>query len=1049
MSKSILADSIDEKILTGGRRTSALNERILFKQMVNESFNMNDISADALTGGEIIPLIQGGVSKNVTLDILAGFIGGGGGGSQSFADVMGVSNVYNGGWFSTSGQSEIRNDGTIYLNWTNGTQQSNVYIESSKSVMSHYDASYSGEFLTETEHLTQKFSDSTTGNIIGDFTITPDYLQAVYSDLSTYENKMYFDPGGIFLRFSDLADKQAKLIVSSAQVELKWTDGTVTSDFLSNVSETHFSHTTQIRFDSPLYNFVGATPDSFAYFDSSGNLTSAGSIPASSLSDVLAVGNSTGGQDILSPDTYSYAFIKNSGAQIGRNNLSGSSYYIGGTDSQAIIGYTNTNVGAVGYVLITDSSTAITHTSLISFDSPLYNFTNLTASKLLGLDASNNLITYDIPPIFSPVDPSNLAWGAGAMASATTGALYNVAIGQNSLNSLTTGINNVIVGDTGGQNITTGSSNLMFGDDTYVTTGSISFSIVIGAGGHATDSNQLIIGGSGAPILNAYIGQGVSHPDAKLWIGDLNLYNATVSRAVYVDSSKNIAYSVTTNTELAYLSGVTSAIQTQLNGKEASITASTSAKYWRGDKTFQTLDTSVVPENTNLYWTTARTLSTALSGLSITGSAISSTDTILQAFGKIQNQINGVLGGAIYKGTYNATTNTPTLIDGTGTQGYYYVVNVAGNQNFGSGVINFNVGDWVIFNGAIWQKVDNTDAVSDVNGSIGSISLIGTANRITVTSNTWDIAATYVGQTSITTLGTIATGVWHGTAIADTYISSATAWNAKLDGSGVSGRVAVWNGAASETSFSTFLYSTAGATIATGGVGLSLIGGATKQAYIGDYSGAGNSTYFGVNDATSTAVISATTIQFLGATITAGIWQGTAISDTYISSAATWNAKQAALVSGTNIKTVNGTTLLGSGNLQTTGYVINLDWTNTILSPVDATTYYFGILWNAVNPTVNIRVVRVPKAGTIVKATVSFYNSVLGSSETSSMWIRLNNITDILISNAITNDLTKTNFSSGTLSTAVIEGDLIEVKWTTPTWATNPTILCKVMVYIE
>lgn len=50
-------------------------------------------------------------------------------------------------------------------------------------------------------------------------------------------------------------------------------------------------------------------------------------------------------------------------------------------------------------------------------------------------------------------------------------------------------------------------------------------------------------------------------------------------------------------------------------------------------------------------------------------------------------------------------------------------------------------------------------------------------------------------------------------------------------------------------------------------------------------------------------------------TIGTGTWQGTAIADLYISSASTWNAKQAALVSGTNIKTVNGNSLLGSGDL--------------------------------------------------------------------------------------------------------------------------------------
>ena len=39
------------------------------------------------------------------------------------------------------------------------------------------------------------------------------------------------------------------------------------------------------------------------------------------------------------------------------------------------------------------------------------------------------------------------------------------------------------------------------------------------------------------------------------------------------------------------------------------------------------------------------------------------------------------------------------------------------------------------------------------------------------------------------------------------------------------------------------------------------------------------------------------------------------LPDGNIASASTWNAKQSALVSGTNIKTVNGTSLLGSGDL--------------------------------------------------------------------------------------------------------------------------------------
>jgi hypothetical protein len=45
----------------------------------------------------------------------------------------------------------------------------------------------------------------------------------------------------------------------------------------------------------------------------------------------------------------------------------------------------------------------------------------------------------------------------------------------------------------------------------------------------------------------------------------------------------------------------------------------------------------------------------------------------------------------------------------------------------------------------------------------------GTADRITVTADAVDIADTYVGQTSITTLGTIGTGTWQGTTVAIEY----------------------------------------------------------------------------------------------------------------------------------------------------------------------------------------------------------------------------------------------------------------------------------------
>jgi hypothetical protein len=82
-------------------------------------------------------------------------------------------------------------------------------------------------------------------------------------------------------------------------------------------------------------------------------------------------------------------------------------------------------------------------------------------------------------------------------------------------------------------------------------------------------------------------------------------------------------------------------------------------------------------------------------------------------------------GDLNYQGTWNASTNTPTLTSSVGTKGYYYVVDVAGSTNL-NGITDWQVGDWAIFNGSVWQKVDNTDAVSSVNGQTGTVVLTTT-----------------------------------------------------------------------------------------------------------------------------------------------------------------------------------------------------------------------------------------------------------------------------------------------------------------------------------
>lgn len=72
---------------------------------------------------------------------------------------------------------------------------------------------------------------------------------------------------------------------------------------------------------------------------------------------------------------------------------------------------------------------------------------------------------------------------------------------------------------------------------------------------------------------------------------------------------------------------------------------------------------------------------------------------------KSVSSITNAIGALNYKGTWNAATNTPTIVSSVGVKGDYYVVSVAGTTTI-DGISNWGVGDWIAFNGAVWQRVE-------------------------------------------------------------------------------------------------------------------------------------------------------------------------------------------------------------------------------------------------------------------------------------------------------------------------------------------------------
>lgn len=157
------------------------------------------------------------------------------------------------------------------------------------------------------------------------------------------------------------------------------------------------------------------------------------------------------------------------------------------------------------------------------------------------------------------------------------------------------------------------------------------------------------------------------------------------------------------------------------------------------------------PGAASVTLTNSAVIGKVLTGLNVTGGSISATDSILAAFGKIQNQINGLVGGLQYQGTWDANTNTPTLTSSVGTNGYFYIVSVAGSTNL-NGITDWKVGDWAVFHASTWQKVDNTESVVSVNGFTGAVSL--TTSNIAEGTNLYYTDARARLSISLTTTGT-------------------------------------------------------------------------------------------------------------------------------------------------------------------------------------------------------------------------------------------------------------------------------------------------------
>ena len=97
---------------------------------------------------------------------------------------------------------------------------------------------------------------------------------------------------------------------------------------------------------------------------------------------------------------------------------------------------------------------------------------------------------------------------------------------------------------------------------------------------------------------------------------------------------------------------------------------------------------------------------------------------------KTVSSITNAIGALNYKGTWDASTNTPTLADGTGVKGDYYVVSTAGTQTFNGILLFFGAGDWIVYNGTVWQRVEGGSDGNFANVTLNSTDAGATASPL-------------------------------------------------------------------------------------------------------------------------------------------------------------------------------------------------------------------------------------------------------------------------------------------------------------------------------